>query len=51
MIRIYVELKRDRDVTIFVTCRIYSTTHDISILVSIIPYSRSKNQKLMNVST
>ena len=43
--RIYVVLTRDLesdcDVTIFVTCRINSTTPDtLSILVSILPYSR-----------
>ena len=49
---IYVELVRDLesdcDVTISVTCRIYSNTNDTrSILVSILPYSRLRNSKIM----
>ena len=54
--RIYVELTRDLesdcDVTISVTFRIFSTTHDtLSILVSILPYSRLRNSKMINVFT
>ena len=38
------DLESDCDVTISVTCRIYSTTNDtLSILVSILPYSRPRN--------
>ena len=49
---IHVELVRDLesycDVTIFVTCRISSNTNDTRlILVSILPYSRLRNLKIM----
>ena len=51
---IYVELVRDLesdcDVTIPKSCRIYSNTNDTrSILVSILPYSRPRNSKMMNL--
>jgi hypothetical protein len=49
---IHVELVRDLesdcDVTISVTCRIYSNKNDTrSILVSILPYSKLRNSKIM----
>ena len=52
--RIYIELTRDLksdcDVTISVTFRIFSTTHDtLSILVSILPYSRLRNSKMIKL--
>ena len=48
---IYVELVRDLakecDFTISVTCRSYSNANDaISMLVSILPYSRLRNSKM-----
>ena len=51
---IYIELVRDLksdcDVMIPMTCRIYSNTNDTrSILVSISPYSRPRNSKMMNL--
>ena len=51
---IFVELTRDLesdcDVTISVTCRIYSNTNGTtSILVSILPYSRLRNSKMMRL--
>ena len=53
--RIYVELTRDLEsdcaVTISVTCRISSNTDATdSILVSISPYSRPRNSKMVKLS-
>ena len=51
---IYVEITRDLaskcDVTISVTCRSYSNANDtISILMSILPYSRLRKSKMMRL--
>ena len=46
------DLESDCDVTISVTCRISSNTDAAdSILVSILPYSRLRNSKMIKVST
>ena len=52
--RIYVELTRDLesdcDVTISVTCRIYSTTHNtLSIFVSMLQNSRPRKSKMIKL--
>ena len=42
------DLESDCDVTIPMSCRIYSNTNDTrSILVSILPYSRQRNSKMI----
>ena len=46
------DLASDCDVTISMTCLIHSYTNDTrSILVSILPYSRSRNSKIRKLYT